>query len=689
MIRKLNKSQGNIPPSARLEHTDCRVFLRTAALSAVTAAALITGCSSSDTDPDTEENPQLDSPLGPEPPLVVNPPTESPSVTGAEELRSIIDQQVGGIERLVVPADMSDIPVPLLESGEPDPFFETTEAKRLLGKYLFHDPIRTVRIVPAFGGEMSFTSTASCGSCHFGEAGSKAGQQINLAVGGEGKGYTDADGNFVVRRRSRTDIAPRLRDEPLFEGDALVDSLPTLTDIYENGIGSPALGQLNPGELLATGRLDAIDSVSRMSPSVVGFAFNNRLLLDGFAGEDDDTDGGLNPLEHPAQENLTLLLLDAHRMLSLDGPQGEQTQAAALAEIPAFVQLFRAAFPEEAALADAENDIKLLVNDVTVVRATASFLRTIVTRNTPWDRFLAGDNEALTTVQQRGAQLFFTDATDGGAGCFGCHSGPMLNKQPNDPDVSGVGKLVEENFYNLGLSDHPLQALARAARNDPDFRDTGRAEITGDEDDAFKFRTLTLRQLRDGGNFMHNGEFTSVREVVEYFNAGVPQDEEAGRTATTRFTYPRGETGERGLGLSSDDVEALTDFLENGLYDEAFVTHDPDSTTDTLQLNEADLAYSVNRPDLADLGAVDGFVLSGLAQDSNDPLSRRDQGLEFLDVTLDLNTSVTDRMEAPESLNDQILISNSSEGAIDTHLLLIVENLPEDVVLNNAEGTSQ
>src|SRR5258708_12018770 len=65
------------------------------------------------------------------------------------------------------------------------------------------------------------------------------------------------------------------------------------------------------------------------------------------------------------------------------------------------------------------------------LRATATFLRTTVTRNTPFDRFLAGDDRALTEPQLRGARLFFTPATGGGrgAGCFSCHSGPMLNKQ--------------------------------------------------------------------------------------------------------------------------------------------------------------------------------------------------------------------------------------------------------------------
>src|SRR5262249_53594778 len=158
----------------------------------------------------------------------------------------------------------------------------------------------------------------------------------------------------------------------------------------------------------------------------------------------------LNPFNFVAQESVALLLLDAHRMLDF--------QSAELQKFATYRELFRDAFPQEAAQADAANDLNLLINDITVLRSTATFLRATVTRDTPWDRFLAGDNNALTPAQRRGAKLFFTPATGdaGGAGCYSCHSGPMLNKQVNDPDVAGAGQFVEENFYNLGLGDHPL-----------------------------------------------------------------------------------------------------------------------------------------------------------------------------------------------------------------------------------------
>jgi hypothetical protein len=591
---------------------------------------------------------------------------------------------------------------------------------------LFHDPVRTARIdinqgqpvdLPAgtsFGGTVNASDstvqaivnatkqTGSCGSCHIGEAASKAGHQINLHVGAEGRGYTDEKGNFIIRRRTQP-ILTQQRLAPIFAGDTLVDALPTLTDIdLVNGlrlVTTPANFYHNPPPqaLLATGRLDELDSVARMSMSVIGFAFNNRLLFGGFAGELQTTIGSLNPFDDPAGENIALLLLDAHRMLNF--------QSAELIKVPAFVKLFQDAFPKEAADAAAANDLTKLVNDVTALRATATFMRTVVTRNTPFDRFVAGDDRALTTRQQRGARLFFTKAPAGGAGCFTCHSGPILNKQVNDPDLAGIGQFVEENFINIGIGDHPVQALNALARGhlDPNklgkdgfpyhAEDTGRQEITHIADHAFKFRVLTLRQLKDGGNFMHNASFTKVRDVVEYFNAGIPQDPTAGAapTLSTRFTNPRGPGNPKGLGLSKDQVDDLTDFLENGLYDPAFVKYDPNSTTDTFQPNERDLTFSKYRPDLAALGAKDGLMPSGRAISNNDPLSRRDEGLEFLDVTSEATISLIRRSpdEDDDVQKDTYSISNISTSIIDTHLLVIAQGLPPGVhLLNRNSGTT-
>jgi len=519
---------------------------------------------------------------------------------------------------------------------------------------------------------------------------------LNFNTGGEGRGYTDASGNYVIRRRPQRSLIPRgsafLPEVALFDGDTGVDALPTLTDIYSVAgsrlVATPARQKVDPlpEALLETGRLDQLDSVGRQSPSMIGFAFNNRLLLGGFAGEPSSQAGGLNPLDDPAQENLTLLLLDAHRMLDFE--------SAELQKIPGFVELFRQAFPAEAQEYQAckqanpsercQMQLDALVNDQTVLRATATFLRTAVTRNTPFDRFLAGES-SLTPRQQSGARLFFTKAEDGGAGCFTCHSGPMLNKQVDDPDVTGIGQFVEQNFCNVGIGDHPLQALNALRRGHLQFdgqgrplphgEDTGRQEITGNVHDAYKFRSLTLRQLKDARTFFHNGSLTSVRDVVSYFNDGVAQDQMfAGRADTLepRFTHPRGKHAPRGLGLGRDQIDALTDFLENGLYDPGFAR--------AFQPNEADLTYSKYHPELAALGAKDGQLLSGLAIDNDDPLSRRDQGLEFLDVT--------PQVRAERAGAGVYRFENVSDSVVDTHLLIVLRGLPSGVRLANASGTT-
>jgi cytochrome c peroxidase len=651
-------------------------------------------------------------------------------------LREFIAGQVGGLDKLRVPGDDASIPLPPDDPSRPGRY-DTTEAKRYLGKMLFHDPVRTARVninenvnppirpgeprdLPegtAFGGTVAGSNpkvqdvveatrgTGSCGSCHLGEAAGKAGAVLNFNTGGEGRGYTDENGNYIIRRRPQADLIPResafLPQVRLFDGDTGVDSLPTLTDIYSAGgsqlVATPARQKADPlpDALLATGRLDQLDSVGRQSPSMIGFAFNNRLLFGGFAGESNSLAGGLNPFNDPAQENLTLLLLDAHRMLDFE--------SAALQEIPAFIELFRQAFPDEARDYEAckeadpgatcQQELDRLVNDDSVLRTTATFLRTVVTRDTPFDRFLAGE-DALTARQRRGAALFFTRAENGGAGCFTCHSGPMLNKQPNDPDVAGIGTFVEENFFNLGIGDHPVQALNALRRGRleldregnplPHGEDTGREEITQNPDHAYKFRSLTLRQLKDARTFFHDGSFTDIRDVVSYFNAGIAQDQQfAGQASTLepRFTNPRGMDAPRGLGLSEDQIDAVADFLENGLYDPGFAK--------SFQPNEVDLTYSTNHPELAALGASDGQLLSGLAVDNDDPLSRRDQGLEFLDVTQRLRVERIDDDPSRQGREEIYRLTNISDSVVDTHLLVIVRGLPSRVQLMNASGTTQ
>ena len=176
---------------------------------------------------------------------------------------------------------------------------------------------------------------------------------------------------------------------------------------------------------------------------------------------------------------------------------------------------------------------------------------------------------------------------------------------------------------------------------------------------------------------------------MEYFNAGVAQDRTAGAATTldARFTNPRGPGFPTGLGLTEQQVSDIAEFLENGLYDPAFVKYDPQSGTDTFQPNERDLTYSKYHLDLAALGAKDGLMPSGLAIDDNDPLARRDQGLEFLDVTAQIEVKKGQSLQANRSRIDPLRLTNTGPAAVDTHLLVVVRGLPANVSLQNASGT--
>ena len=92
------------------------------------------------------------------------------------------------------------------------------------------------------------------------------------------------------------------------------------------------------------------------------------------------------------------------------------------------------------------------------------------------------------------------------------------------------------------------------------------------------------------------------------------------------------------------------------------------------------------------MGAKDGFPISGLAIDDNDPLTRRDEGLEFLDVTNKLGVQVTRDISAAREV-DTYTITNIStatdvSGIVDTNLLIIAQGLSNGVQLENASAIS-
>lgn len=161
-----------------------------------------------------------------------------------------------------------------------------------------------------------------------------------------------------------------------------------------------------------------------------------------------------------------------------------------LRTIPEYVQDFRRAFPEEAA-----NDPSPgLIDRSTLGRALAAYQRELVTRNSPFDRFVAGDDAALTEPQRRGLVLFF-----GRAKCSLCHRGPMLS--------SFLFRVVGYPQAGPGKTVIPGD-------------DTGREEHTGRLEHRYEFRVPSLRNIELTAPYGHAGVFPTLEDVVRFYNAG-------------------------------------------------------------------------------------------------------------------------------------------------------------------------
>lgn len=119
----------------------------------------------------------------------------------------------------------------------------------------------------------------------------------------------------------------------------------------------------------------------------------------------------------------------------------------------------------------------------TIAKAIAAFERTIVVRDTPYDRFLEGDKDALSAQEIRGLDLF-----QGKAACVTCHQGENLS---------------DNKFHNIGLQG-----------------DDGRMAISGDAADEGAFRTPGLYGITHTAPYMHDGRFATLEEVVDYYNHG-------------------------------------------------------------------------------------------------------------------------------------------------------------------------
>ncbi len=317
----------------------------------------------------------------------------------------------------------------LQPAAAPDP------AAAALGQALFFDP------------ELSGNRDVACATCHLPHYGTSDGLALPIGVGGTGAGPArQAD---PARAR-----VPRNAPDVLYRG-----ATGWITVFWDGRVwGAPQPGYTTPAGAYLPAGLDNLLAAQALFP------LTSRDEMRGRIG-DHDIQG---------QPNELAAIDDA----DFDGIW--DAIVARLQRVPAYAPLFEAAYPDLAIDS---------IGITQVANAVAAFeIQLGNAPNSPWDRYLGGDDAALSDSARRGALLFY-----GSAGCSACHSGPLL---------------TDQRYHNLGV---PQIGPGKGALQP---LDVGRALVSGDPQDMFAFRTPPLRNVALTGPWLHNGAYTTLSAVL-------------------------------------------------------------------------------------------------------------------------------------------------------------------------------
>lgn len=300
--------------------------------------------------------------------------------------------------------------------------------------------------VLAFDKELSGNRDISCMTCHLPVFATGDGRSLAVGQGATGLGPNriHPQGVFIPRN------AP-----PLFNMGAMLHLFwDGRVSVDANGVfHTPAGPQLTP-EMTEVFEFGAISAVGL-------FPVANRAEMRADSG---------NELAEIADSDLTAIWAALMRRLGA---------------IPEYRELFENAYQgtrfEDMSFAHASN-------------AIGGFLIDAFTfDDTPWDRFLAGDNRALTTRQLEGAQTFLT------LKCSICHAGSTFS---------------DEKFHNVAVAQ-----VGPGQGNGPSLRDDfGRMNVTGLAEERYRFRSTPLRNVELTGPYGHDGAITTLREFIEHYS---------------------------------------------------------------------------------------------------------------------------------------------------------------------------
>ena len=197
---------------------------------------------------------------------------------------------------------------------------------------------------------------------------------------------------------------------------------------------------------------------TRNSPTVINRLFSADQFWDGRAKDLEEQSHG--PLTNPVEMAM--------------GSQGDVV--ARVKAVKGYAPLFQKAFGDDA------------IDMPRIAKAISAYERTVVSGDSAYDRYQAGDKSALSPSAVRGMELF-----NGKANCVKCHAGFNFS---------------DENYNNLGVGMN---------RPNPDL---GRYAVTQKDEDRGKFKTPTLRNVAETAPYMHDGGERTLLEVVEFYDRG-------------------------------------------------------------------------------------------------------------------------------------------------------------------------
>jgi cytochrome c peroxidase len=167
------------------------------------------------------------------------------------------------------------------------------------------------------------------------------------------------------------------------------------------------------------------------------------------------------------------------------GEDGLEAKTAELAQLKGYQALFGEAFPGEKPRAEL------------ITMALAEYMRTLVCADTAYDRFAAGDAQALTEEQQRGLDVFL-----GKGQCAVCHTPPFFSSAMNVEEVA---------YFNVGIG----------TQGKPEEEvDVGRMKVSGNASDWAAFKPPSLRNVARSAPYFHNGSVASLEEAVRLMATG-------------------------------------------------------------------------------------------------------------------------------------------------------------------------